>query len=34
MLLSMVGNAEEYFVCTLAFIAVAAFSWCGMGVCN
>ena len=34
MLLGIVGNAEEYFGCTLAFIAAVAYSWYGMGVCN
>ncbi len=36
MLLSIAGNAEEYFGCTLAFIAAVAYtgSWYRMGVCN
>lgn len=29
MLLGIVGNAEEYFGCTLAFIAAVAYSWNG-----
>ena len=34
MLLTMIGNAEDCFVRTLAFIVGAALSWYGTSVCK